>query len=61
MIESKFPEVLFIDVYASTARRADLHTVEDGLHYCVPGPIDNWVSLLRLTLRVLAAHGTPWQ
>jgi len=29
LVDSSFPEIIFVDVYASTARRADLHTVED--------------------------------
>ncbi len=58
LIDDSFPEIVFMDVYASTARRADLHTVEDGLHYCIPGPIDNWVRLLHTTLQVLKNHGT---
>lgn len=57
LIDSSFPEIIFIDVYASTARRADLHAVEDGLHYCIPGPIDNWVRLLHTTLQVLEHRG----
>ncbi|CAB1104360.1 unnamed protein product [Ectocarpus sp. CCAP 1310/34] len=36
-----------LDAYSPTILRADSHpSANDGLHYCVPGPIDNWVVLL---------------
>ncbi len=37
-------QVLYLDVVTATARRADSHA--DGLHYCLPGPPDTWVTLL---------------
>jgi hypothetical protein len=39
-----FPQVIFLDVAPSTSLRRDSHM--DALHYCVPGPIDNWLLLL---------------
>ncbi|CAN0404931.1 unnamed protein product [Ectocarpus fasciculatus] len=36
-----------LDAYSPTILRADYHASEkDGLHYCLPGPIDHWVVLL---------------
>ncbi|CAM9583244.1 unnamed protein product [Ectocarpus sp. 12 AP-2014] len=36
-----------LDAYSPTIVRADSHaSAKDGLHYCVPGPIDHWVVLL---------------
>ncbi|CAM9986379.1 unnamed protein product, partial [Hapterophycus canaliculatus] len=35
-----------LDAYGPTILRADSHAGDDGLHYCVPGPIDHWVTLL---------------
>lgn len=40
-LSQQYPQVLYIDVYPSTTLRADGHC--DNLHYCIPGPIDNWV------------------
>ena len=40
--------VLFLDVATSTELRADHHF--DPLHYCVPGPVDNWAFLLQTAL-----------
>ncbi|CAM9571411.1 unnamed protein product [Ectocarpus sp. 8 AP-2014] len=36
-----------LDAYSPTILRVDFHaSEEDGLHYCLPGPIDHWVVLL---------------
>ncbi|CAN0410371.1 unnamed protein product [Ectocarpus sp. 12 AP-2014] len=36
-----------LDAYSPTILRADFHaSEEDGLHYCLPGPLDHWVVLL---------------
>ncbi|CAN0128968.1 unnamed protein product [Ectocarpus fasciculatus] len=36
-----------LDAYSPTILRADTHaSATDGLHYCLPGPIDHWVVLL---------------
>lgn len=40
-----FPSVVYIDVATSTNLRPDSHVgADDCLHYCMPGPIDNWVE-----------------
>jgi hypothetical protein len=44
LLKSEFQDVIFFDVYGSTSLRADAHA--DALHYCLPGPIDNWVRYL---------------
>ena len=46
LISVRHPGVLYLDIATSTEYRADRHlNEEDGLHYCIPGPIDNWVNL----------------
>ncbi|CAN0531880.1 unnamed protein product, partial [Laminaria digitata] len=36
-----------LDAYTPTLLRPDLHHGDgDCLHYCVPGPVDHWVTLL---------------
>ena len=40
-----FPGVVFLDVDASTGLRPDHH--RDGIHYCIPGPLDHWLPLLQ--------------
>ena len=43
-ITRQFPEVVLVDVANSTNLRVDSHMGNgDCLHYCIPGPIDNWV------------------
>jgi hypothetical protein len=51
MLRSRFPQVLQLNVVSSTALRIDQHVIktgrwipEDCLHYCIPGPIDQWVT-----------------
>lgn len=49
LLEEAFAEAdgwTLLDAYGPTILRADSHAGEDGLHYCVPGPIDHWVTLL---------------
>ena len=42
--------IIIIDIMPSTSRRPDSHCVSenDCVHYCIPGPIDNWTVLLLL-------------
>jgi len=52
--------LLYLDVHELSNRRADRHhwkrhqlhggTVVDCLHYCAPGPVDDWNALLATTL-----------
>lgn len=53
LLDQYYPNVLFLDVYPSSVLRHDGHTTEDGLHYCIPGPIDNWTVLLYNLLDIL--------
>jgi len=53
LLRNSFTEVLYLDVYPSSVLRHDGHTTEDGLHYCIPGPIDNWVVLFYNLLSLL--------
>lgn len=50
-LTTHFPQVLQLDVYAMTLLRADMHC--DGLHYCLPGPINEWVIYLYNSLRLV--------
>lgn len=49
LIYTKYPQILFWNIYNLTDLRHDSHrgfTVTiDGLHYCMPGPINEWVNL----------------
>jgi hypothetical protein len=54
--------VIVVDVVPATALRHDSHPVRafaidresrDGLHYCIPGPVDQWVELWAAILRTL--------
>jgi len=53
LIKRHFKNVLYLDVYPSSVLRHDGHTEDDGLHYCMPGPIDNWTILLYNVLSIL--------
>ena len=51
MLHSRFPHVVHLNVVNSTILRIDSHVIktgrwipEDCLHYCIPGPIDQWVT-----------------
>jgi hypothetical protein len=57
MIAKHYPNVVFLDIYRSTMLRPDSHM--DGLHYCIPGPVDNWVVLLyNLLFLISQQHDT---
>ena len=43
LLTTEFPEIVYFDIYGATVLRADSHP--DPLHYCIPGPIDQWVLL----------------
>jgi hypothetical protein len=49
-LAQKFPMVLHWDVFTATVLRADSQC--DPLHYCIPGPIDNWVRMFFNMLRL---------
>lgn len=51
LIRSEFPQVLYLDVAHATALRSDRHL--DGLHYCVPGPIDQWTLMLHNVIKLV--------
>ena len=52
-LDEFYPQIIYLDVYTSTVLRRDSHCVNDGLHYCIPGPIDEWVVLLYNVLHLL--------
>lgn len=46
LIINEFPNIVYMDVVPSTILRADSHTPDPiPIHYCIPGPIDNFVRL----------------
>lgn len=62
MLSSEYPDILQLDIYSATVLRADSHPLfnNDCLHYCMPGPADEWVlflynALLRTTGLAAAA------
>jgi len=48
-----YRNIIYLDIYPSTMLRGDGHNTIDGLHYCIPGPIDQWVVFLYNTLNIL--------
>lgn len=54
-LHEHFERVIYMDVYPSTVLRADGHATEEGLHYCLPGPIDQWTVFLYNILHILDA------
>lgn len=53
MIEEQFPQVLIVDVASSTNLRGDSHiSVDECLHYCLPGPIHSWVVMHSYALKL---------
>ena len=40
--------IVYLDVDNQTSLRRDRH--RDPLHYCIPGPVDNWLTLLQAVL-----------
>ena len=41
LITSKFPWVTYMNISGSTRFRSDSR--KDGLHFCIPGPVDSWI------------------
>ena len=58
-----FPMVFFIDIATSTNLRIDSHVSKsDCLHYCMPGPISEWVVFhFNALLRISNLHDVPSQ
>ncbi len=46
-----YPMVVQIDIKTPTVLRVDSHM--DGMHYCIPGPIDTWVKLMYNALQIV--------
>lgn len=53
LLHEKHEHVLFLDIFPATVLRPDGHTTEDALHYCIPGPIDQWVVFFYNVLNIL--------
>lgn len=57
LISTNYPSILFIDTATSTNLRPDSHVSKtDCYHYCIPGPIDNWVILHYTALSMVYYH-----
>ena len=54
LIETRFPKVAVLDVAPALGLRHDLHV--DGLHYCLPGPLDHVAHALLHFLPELLNH-----
>lgn len=48
LLNNYYPKVLYVNIHNSSALRIDSHVLEgdDCLHYCLSGPMDNWLLLL---------------
>lgn len=53
MLQSSDKELFVLDVTTSTRLRHDSHPAGDGLHYCMPGPVDSWVRLFIAAVQLL--------
>ena len=59
-LQSRYPSVLYLDVFRPTSLRADAHMGGgDCLHYCAPGPVDTWTVLLYNALSLARSLGEP--
>lgn len=48
------PDIFILDVVPATKLRHDSHpNFHDGLHYCVPGPVDFWVRYFISSLELI--------
>lgn len=47
-LHDRYPQVFFLDAYASGALRVDTHSCwhNDCLHFCLPGPVDDWIHYI---------------
>lgn len=54
LVKKQFPSVMYMDIYNATVLRADAHPTVRGdcLHYCTPGPVDDWTLFLFNILRL---------
>lgn len=69
ILNLKFQQVLYLDIAASGKLRADSHPgimdngrgviVTDCLHYCQPGPTDNWVQIFYDALLLVLNRRPP--
>lgn len=57
LLTESFPQVLYLDVATSTQLRVDSHvSKEDCYHYCLPGPVDEWVVFHLNALWIIFEH-----
>jgi hypothetical protein len=56
-LEEFYPQVFYMDIASSTNLRADSHvSAHDCYHYCIPGPVDEWVIYHYNALILLTKH-----
>ena len=51
MIAQYYPWIIYMDVMYSTSLRHDGHV--DGVHYCLPGPVDHWIAKIVATIYII--------
>jgi hypothetical protein len=62
LIRSKYPHIIYFDVFKMTMLRPDHHCLENGdcLHYCFHSVIDSWVifftNIVHLLHQTAASH-----
>jgi hypothetical protein len=44
MFQTHYPQMIHINIFNATVLRVDTHA--DCLHYCIPGPIDQWFHFI---------------
>ena len=60
LIAQRFPGKVYMDIFPMSAKRPDQHTsYSDCLHYCIPGPVDEWVRLLYAILAEIESKSLP--
>lgn len=51
LIYNRFQSIIYMDIYPFTVLRADGHV--DNIHYCIPGPLHEWIRMLYNILHTL--------
>ena len=52
LLETYYPDTLFIDVASPSILRQDAHY--DEIHYCIPGPVSLWVDFILSALHLIS-------
>jgi hypothetical protein len=54
MLQEYYPEVLYLDVFTPTVLRRDSRA--NSLHFCIPGPVDNWILQFYNAIGIIENH-----